>query len=209
MDLEPKDFLTKLGDHAVYSYLIERFKEFVGRFSFKSLRYARVFLQHRKVVFDKLYEEAFESRTDVLYVSIMSHDSLHEMEPHLEREARSETTMRVLTWSPKVGSTVVESFRKHLGEEIDACAQVKNAATRWKTLQAKFPCVVKDLRAYTSTPTMQGLVVKGQWAVVELLPYHRTKNSRPALYLERDSDPDLFQLFAGAFEDLYNSSTRM
>jgi hypothetical protein len=173
-------------------------------------RMVTVFLEHRQksILVEKLYEKAFESGKDVLYVSIMSKNTLDVMPKQLERAKSAGTKIRALTWDPAVGRKVAEAFRKHLGEfeakPSNAYDQLCNASTTWKRLAAEFPSVITEVRQYDSVPTMQGYIVEGEWAVIELMPYHKKIQERPALYVPASIDAEIFAVFDSAFNNLWN-----
>ena len=208
-----------LAEHAGYTVILDSLKaairNLVGNDKeaenlYRECKIAAVFLQHRRTVSDRFYEKAFEAGGNVLYVSIMSKDTLDEMEGRLDKARHSATSIRVLTWDAGVGGQVVEAFRRHLGEyktnPKGAFSQVKDASAEWNRLRERYPDVIVDLRRYSSVPTMQGILVKGAWVLVELMPYHTTKDMRPALFLTPKLDPELYPIFAGAFEGLYIDS---
>jgi hypothetical protein len=74
------------------------------------------------------------------------------------------------------------------------------------SLRKRFSTVITDLRQYDSVPTLQGIIVKNEWALIELLPFHKKPNQRPAIYLSAEYDQELFELFTSAFEDLFDSA---
>ncbi len=223
-DMNLSDIFSKLGEHAFYGAVLDRIKHLVEILGLPGIGMetetaeniytdsimASVFLRHRKEVYGRLYERAFESGKDVLYVSIMSKDTLDDMRQHLECAKRHGTKLRVLTWAPGVGSQAIEAFRKHLGEyegnRKGASDQVRQAFLRWKQLEKDFPTVITGLRSYASAPTMQGVLVKEEWALIELIPYHTTKDKRPALFLSAKYDRELWTLFNNTFSQLYDDN---
>jgi hypothetical protein len=213
------DVFDEFGRHVIFMTVIDHFKRLIETFGgtkatgkdiYSDIRVVTAFFRHRNVVYEKLYEQAFETATNVTYVSIMSRGTLDAMTLHLNRAKDRGTKIRVLTWDPAVGPKVVEAFRKHLGEYEDdppgAYRQVQSASTRWQTLATEFPTVITGIRQYDSVPTMQGLIVKDQWALIELLPFHKSVRERPALYLSASLDAEMFSLFDTAFDSLYNCS---
>ena len=217
--MEIPDILGEFSKHVLYTTVVERIKHLIGTIGgttkaaddiYSNCRVVTAFLRHRKTVYDKLYEKAFESGKDVLYLSIMSRETLEEMPDRLERARVAGTKIRVLTWDPAVGRKVVEAFRKHLGEHEDktsgAYDQVCRASTAWRRLAGDFPSVITEVRQYDSAPTMQGLIVEGEWALIELMPFHMKPNERPALYLAASIDTGMFTVFDSAFNSLFKSS---
>lgn len=169
---------------------------------------ATVCLRHRLNTREAYYEGAFGSGRDVLYVSIMSQDTLKEMKPLLELARDRKTRIRVLTWHRDTPKAAIECFRRHIAENADkptrTVEQVKRAATDWRRVEKDYSNVT--VREYESSPTMQGLIVDGHWAVIELLPYATHKNDRPALVLTPKADPELFDLFKARFEAMWSES---
>jgi hypothetical protein len=179
-----------------------------GKSTFRSIV---ICLKHRLYAHDEFYAKAFSSGRDVLYLSIMSHNTLREdMRDHLESARSAKTHLRVLTWNPEDDSAI-ESFRKHLGEESSdpqrTTAQVHQALADWKQLAAEFPDVI-TLREYQSSPTMQAVIVHEEWALVELIPYNAKPKERPALILRRKDDQITFDFFCNQFEKLWKHSKR-
>jgi len=167
-------------------------------------------LRHRVHARTKYYEQAFASGTDVLYVSIMSQDTLKEMKPHLMTSQSTNTRIRVLTWHHDTPEGTVELFRKHLQENDEhrerTREQLCQATADWRTLEQAYTNLT--VREYRSLPTMQGIIVHGKWALIGLMPYAAHKYERPALILTPQSDADAFKLIADQFEKLWNDSER-
>ncbi len=165
-------------------------------------------LRHRLHARERYYEKAFSSGQDVLYISIMSEDTIKEMDPYLAKARESNTRLRVLTWHPDTSKDTIEALRKHLNENADnperTIQQVRQAAADWDTLKRKYTNL--DVRKYRSVPTMQAVIVGQQWALVELLPYATFKNDRPALILTSKADPEAFLLFRNKFEKLWDDA---
>lgn len=172
---------------------------------------APVFPGHRATVRNRFYDEAFKTGKEVLYVSIMSRDTLGDsMRNNLKRATAAGTRLRVLTWDPKVGAKVVETFRKHLGEfERDhsgALRQVETARDEWTAMAKEYSSAIEEVRVYDSVPTLQGIVVMGEWALIELLPYRTKKESRPAIFVSASIDKELYCLFESQFSLLWRHS---
>ena len=169
---------------------------------------AEVCLQYRQHARNRYYEAAFDSGRDVLYISIMSEGTLKAMQPLLERAQKSNTRLRVLTWHHDISDTVIEAFRQHLGEHDYApertSAQVRQAAVDWRQLESIYSNL--QVREYRSAPTMQGYIVEGKYAVVELMPYRVHPTDRPALVLRPHRDRQMYTLLRQRFELLWNDS---
>lgn len=166
-------------------------------------------LKHRPYTRDK-YEGAFASGQDVLFITVMSQHNLKQMPTLLEKANVNNTRLRVLTWDPNLSTETIDSLRKHLGENPEnperTVEQVKQASQDWDSLASKHSNIT--VRKYRSSPTMQGLVVGKEWTQIELLPFATHPDYRPALILTATSDPEAFELFRSAFENLWNSAEK-
>ena len=99
-----------------------------------------------------LYEAAFETGQELIYVAIMSKRTLKRMPECLRRAEKSGTTLNVLTWDPAVGSQAIRAFARHLGEETTSAKQIEHAFSKWKQLARSNPSVIKEARGYKSGP---------------------------------------------------------
>ena len=167
-------------------------------------RTAEICLKHRQYARERYYESAFRSGRDVLYVTIMSEATLKAMETLLDTAKKSGTHLRVLTWHHDTPKPVIEAFRCHLGEHPNdpnrTETQVRHATNDWRKIKEQYANV--EVREYHSSPTMQGVIVKDRYALVELLPYRLHPFERPALVLRAFRDRKLFDLFTQSFETL-------
>jgi hypothetical protein len=164
-----------------------------------------VFPLHRRIVAEELYEASFKSGKELIYVTIMSKHTLMKM-PERIRYAKDSHTINVLTWDPNVGPQATKAFGKHIGEERTAGKQIRQAYTEWQKLARESPAVIKRACGYLSSPTMQGVIVLDDWALVELIPYHTAPDDRPAMFLSASLDTSLFSLFQSAFMALMEDS---
>lgn len=165
-------------------------------------------LKHRLHAREKYYEQAFSSGQDILYVSIMSQDTIKEMEPHLEKAKAVRSHIRVLTWHAEMPREAIESFHKHLKENASVeqtIAQLRKASESWDDLSSRYGDVL-TVRRYRSSPTMQAVIVGNQWALLELLPYGTHKNDRPALVLTSKNAPEVFPFFKKQLEQLWEDA---
>jgi hypothetical protein len=145
----------------------------------------------------------------------MSKDTLPFVRKALRKKTRPKR-LRVLTWDPALSTDVFESFRLHLGEgdnnKEDKYEQIRSAARTWAKLNSKYRNRdFLEVRTYSSSPTMQALIVKDHWAIIELLPFHRTTSNRPAILLsaDRDGDESLLKYFTSSFEELWLSGNTL
>jgi hypothetical protein len=104
----------------------------------------------------------------------MSQDTLKRMRSRLDTCSAKETKLRVLTWRHEIPEAVIESYRKHLREEEKHperfVLQARQAAFDWRELQTDYSANL-EVREYSSAATMQGVIVKDKWAMIELIPY--------------------------------------
>jgi hypothetical protein len=154
------------------------------------------------------FKAAFANGRDLLFVTIMTQHTLKWMEPLFQVAAAKNARIRVLTWDPAVPPSAIEAFRLHLNEnEHDhrrTVQQVKQASEGWDALSAKYSNI--EVRRYRSSPTMQGLIVGDELAMIELLPYSTAPDDRPALILSRGLNPDAFALLRESFERLWRNA---
>lgn len=218
-----QEIAKEFGTHVLFTNAWERLKQIgsiLGRSEpseesvYDRSTLAAIFPAHRMTVRDKFYDEAFKSGREVLYVSIMSRDTLGDtMRDNLTRAIGAGTQLKVLTWNPKVGQEVVEAFRKHLGEfeddRLDAFRQVQSASREWAKMARDFRGAITEVRVYDSVPTLQGIIVKDDWALIELLPYRTKKEERPAIFVSARFDKDLYSLFEHQFGALWEHSKRL
>lgn len=170
-------------------------------------------MSHRKPgnVLDRYYLGALASCESVLYISIMSKNSFDLVEKHLTVGTR----LDVLTWMPSstaemlgFGKHEKTKFPKSAAEKKAKIAQVRGALKRWRDLAQDHKM---RLRAYASTPTLQGVIVRGQWALIELLPFDTPTEERPALLMRADQPQELeaFKFFSKRFERLFRFARRI
>ncbi len=160
-----------------------------------------MFHRRRPKLRDKYYRAALASGGRVLYISVMSRRSFKLLEENLSED----TQLQVLTWNPASVEEIV-AFSKHLQEEGDKLDQTQGALEKWAKLERDQANI--EVRTYESTPTMQGIVVEKQWAMIELMPYGRGPSLRPAILLRyrEKAERMAFLFFADAFQSLFNAS---
>jgi len=149
------------------------------------------------------YVAAFASGQEVLFVSVISQHSVKNMQPLLERAARTSTKVRVLTWDPEIPRDRVEAFRSHIHENDDkpdrTYLQIQDAAAAWRTYMSRFEGVLDlEVHTYQSSPVFQGVLVSNRWACIELVPYWTHTDDRPALLLTPQANPSTFGLMWAA-----------
>jgi len=163
-----------------------------------------IHLRHR-ITSEQYFSEALQSGEDVLLVSIMSSHTLAIVRAYLRNGKVNVRRLRVLTWDPDLPSEVIDEFAHHLGERAAKCRnQVAEAWREWKECEAEYEFV--EVRRYRGTPTMQGVVIGGRLALVELLSYHTPTVERCALLLAEKGTPNALRLLVGAFESMWDNS---
>jgi hypothetical protein len=170
------------------------------------LKHTTICLNYRPNLYTSHYAKAFSDGGDVLYISVMSQNTLKKMRDHLDLCKAKGTRLRVLTWHQKIPEAVIEAYRQHLREEDKYperfVTQTRQAAFDWQQLQTEYSRNL-EVREYCSVATMQGVIVKDKWAMIELIPYATETNERPALLLAPSTDPELFALLVDRFEQLW------
>jgi lambda repressor-like predicted transcriptional regulator len=163
-------------------------------------------LQRTSRVREKFYIQALGSGRDAFFLSIMSLNSFQVLDEYLSPDTR----LNVLTWMPKTADEI-RGFGKHLHEDDDKVEQTKNALIEWDKRVNQKDTVYRNnirVRTYDSTPTLQGVIVKDKWALIEMIPYDTKPGFRPALLLRRDVDSEhsAFEFFSDRFLAMWNSA---
>ena len=170
-------------------------------------RRQRVHTRHRSATQDH-FDRAFESGTEVFWLTIMSLHTLREMETRLTKAQATRTRVNLLTLDPALDPGVIGAVQLHLNEppyDVNATArQIREAWEQWSALAKKYPDPIR-VRTYKSIPTMQGILVRDKYIAVELIPYDTQTGDRPGLLLTRNEDPELFNLFQQKFISLWDS----
>lgn len=173
---------------------------------------AIVALTHRRTQARKQsYERAFSEGDDILYVTIMSEHTvkLTGGVPDFLKALKPNAKIRVLTWYSN--DKAIEAFHKNLGENDDprkTIAQVDEALNQWRKLRRDFPKLNFNVKVYESSPTMQGTLVRGRWALIEPLPYHVGTDNRPGIILTQADAPQTLEQLWNAFDELYERGAK-
>lgn len=131
------------------------------------------------------------------------------MPERIRRAEATHTTLNVLTLDPSVGSQAIAAFGKHLAEEATAAKQTEDACATWRTLAKEHRGIIKKAGIYRSSPTMQGLVVLDDWALVEMIPYHLPPAQRPSVFLSASLDTEWFSVIQSSFQALLGDATSL
>lgn len=153
----------------------------------------------------RYYEEALRSGGEVLIVSIMSRNTIEYIKSNIKEVLEHGTKLRVLTLAPDSDDAVIESIQRHLKEQESnkIKEQIKKAWEGWNSLKDKNPGFI-EIRKYTSIPTMQAVLVRGHYALVELLPYDTRPHERPGLRITPADNPTIFTLIQEKYLRLWD-----
>jgi hypothetical protein len=111
---------------------------------------------------------------------------------------------------PRIGvDQISHSIALHLDEPParSVSSQINNAWKEWGKIENKNPKKIL-LRGYDSIPTLQGHIVKDQYALIELLTFHTPPDDRAAILATKKDTPALFNLFSSKFEKLWLESSK-
>lgn len=168
---------------------------------------AQIYARHRDTAHD-YFANAFKSGREVVWLTIMSQETLKQIDPNLRDIALHNTKLNVLTLDPDSSPAVIEAFRLYVKEnEHDpskTVRQVREAWDEWSTLSQKHPNL--RVRKYKSAPIMQGLVVRDMYAYIELMPYSTRPRERPGLVITPEAQPEIFQQYQDRFFELWKDS---
>ena len=153
----------------------------------------------------EFYKEAFETKQDLLIVSIMSQHTIKAIEPHLTKALANNKKVDVLTFDPESNEETIEAIRKHLNENSDDPSktkeQIEQALDQWTALANKFNNL--EIRKYKTIPTVQGIFVKEKFIVLEIMAYSSEPRERPGLIVEKDKDQELFIFLQDRYNKLW------
>jgi hypothetical protein len=199
-----------------WELLVDRERdEFTNRLHPDSTSTPPLYLFHREdSIPKKFFLKALQSKGEVLFLSVMSQHSFLVLDEHLAKE----TQLNVLTWMPDTAAEII-GYSKHLNERKtgnqrdDKIEQTRNALVEWdKRIDPSSELYRKNIQvwAYDSSPTMQGILVKGGWALLELLTYDTKPLFRPALLLRNDEETEhqAFNFFWDRCEALWAVSKK-
>lgn len=158
---------------------------------------------HREQAKDYL-PEALQREINILWLTIMSqHTTKWLARLFLEKRVKAKT-IRVLTLDPNVDEAVIRSFARHLNEPpSEAVIQVKAAWNAWCELSRDYPRL--SVRAYSSSPTLQGVFLDEGEAIIEVMSFHSGPNERVGLLVTAKNSPETFRTLASATEHMWDS----
>jgi hypothetical protein len=160
-----------------------------------------------------LFRSAFKSDTDVYLLTIKSRNVFALIDALLPGFP-SGSRLNVLTWDPgDPRSEENPSIKALIGLTPDEPTTLKtfteevlNAPGLWDKRRKNWKNLKIEIRQYRSTPTLEGVLVKDRWALVELMPFGVPTELRAGLILKADKDPKAFMYFQKTFMDLWDSN---
>jgi hypothetical protein len=173
-----------------------------------------IIFEHRGKNANVLNDFFCGSEDPLLFVSISPDKILDRIKPWFESDQIRTRHLRALIWQPE-SPAASAAFAKHLGQvSKDFQENIDKAWGKWKELEDRYPFL--EVYGYRSSPTMM-LIANSSLMQVELLPFNDPKGrergihaQRPALLLrpEPTEQPQSFQLFKDAFDDLWFDAMR-
>lgn len=150
---------------------------------------------------DRYFRAAFSSGKQITYLTIMT----KHLFPEIDQDLSDETKLTVLVWNPRTKKEI-DLVSEYLREDDDKTCQTQEALEQWDERAAKRNNI--KLLEYHSMPTMEGLIVENEYALIVLIPYATHPDSRPALLFRRDkiAERPAFEFFAERFRVLINSA---
>jgi hypothetical protein len=181
--------------------------------SFPSER-STIALTHRHTeARQQYYQRAFLEGEEILYVTIMSESTLKtDGVEGLLKTLKPNAKIRVLTWYSR-HTEVIEAFRAHICENKQATektvTQLYESLNEWRGLKREFPSLNFSVKVYESSPTMQGVLVRNGWALIEPLPYNTGTAARPGFILTPAEAPKTLALLWDKFNDLFENGAKL
>ncbi|MBI3582444.1 MAG: hypothetical protein HY096_00660 [Nitrospinae bacterium] len=175
----------------------------------KNIEQPGILLKHRRFFGDEfLFNALQQPEKKILFITIMSIHTVNKIKSMDTDKKLKVKELRVLTFKRrKQEDQISKAISLHINEPASAVAsQINTAWNKWKELSDNIKPEKILLREYYSIPTMQGFVVEGKYALVELLTYHSNPDERAAILVEKKENPKLFQLFSSSFESLWREN---
>lgn len=164
-------------------------------------------LNHRSQT-RKWYEETLAGKDDVFIISIMSDNSLGDIQHSFDQGRIQADSIHVLTLSPDISDDILRSLTKQLKENFEEKkAQLKSAWEKWQELQRKSQGRIKAY-TYSTIPTLQGVLREGKAINIELLTFETTTHRRASLFIDAKRDPEAFAFFVGRFKALWEKAEK-
>ncbi|MGD0567623.1 MAG: hypothetical protein ABSA78_04395 [Candidatus Sulfotelmatobacter sp.] len=163
---------------------------------------------------NELFRSAFRGSGDVYLLTIKSRNVLSVIDKLLE-DLPASVQLNVLTWDPgspkdksNAGIRALHRLTRDAPEDPEGFTSEVLAAPEGWTRRAKSRPNI-EVRLYESAPTMEGVLVKDKWVVVEVMPFGVPTADRPGLVLNADKEPESFAIFQKAFIDLWRNSKKI
>lgn len=202
-----KEVFINRGAHYFESFLLKRFKN--TQEIKDNIEHPIILLKHRLFFREEFLFNAIQQPNNILLITIMSKHTINEIKSMASEGKFKVKKLRVLTFKHREKNDAIsKSLSIHLNERpAEAVSlQVNSSLNEWKEFQKNNSNKI-ILREYDSIPTMQGFIVKDQYALIELLTFHSNPNERAAILAKKDKNPELFKLFSSSFEKLWRENS--
>jgi len=164
-----------------------------------------LYQRHRKQASEDRFWQAFKSKRDVLLITIKSLHTRNRLKEMIENGEVAVNSLRILTLNPDLPYSIFEALAKHINEPADNCINdCRDAYNVFCELASKYQYI--EVRRYDTLPTLQGIIVNGNYAFVELLTYQSNPDERTALMISQADSPNSLRLLTHRFEILWKDS---
>lgn len=166
-----------------------------------------ILLKHRQYGDQFLFDVLQQPDKEILYITIMSYHTLTKIRERF-RDKLLVKNLRVLTFRRRnQKDDISKAMSTHFKEDEDVVVSLINKAWEtWTNLKKVNPNILQ-LKEYSSIPTMQGFIVKDEYALIELLTYRSNTEDRAAILVRKDNNKELFDLFSSSFEKLWSENS--
>jgi hypothetical protein len=202
-----KEVFINRGAHYIET-LFKMFKD--SKEVKKNIEHPLILLKHRRYFREEFLFNALQQPNRILFLTVMSKHTINEINS-LDMEGKLKfKELRVLTLKPREKvDQICEVLSFHLNEKPpqNILLQINQAWLEWKLIQNKYPKRI-ILNSYDSIPSMQGFIVKDQYALVEMLTFHSNPDERAAILATKDKNQEIFKLFSSSIEKLWSESLK-
>ncbi len=165
---------------------------------------ALLYRRHRQASED-MFWPAFKSKRDVLFITIKSLHTRNRLKDMIEHGDVNVHSLKILTLNPELHHSVFEALARQINEPVDNCINdCRDAYRVFCELASKYSYI--EVQRYDTLPTMQGVIVNGDYAFVELLTYQSIPDDRTALMITQVDSPNSLLLLTQRFERLWGDS---
>ena len=160
---------------------------------------------HRKYANEKIFWDSFKSKKDVTLITIKSLHTRNKLLERIESGEVSVLSLKILTLNPELPRPIFISLSKLINEPVENCVKdSQDAYNLFKELEHKYNFI--EVRKYDNIPTLQGVIVSDQSALIELLTYHSSPDERTAFLLTKKDNPKSLQNFAKKIDLLWKEA---